>query len=101
MIVKSGRYGKTSSNGYSNDNAQGIYVGGRTTTHYANALRTLKLEGGDVNIINGGPCVETNLSTNSTAFFMTGGTVREIYGGAGTTTTYGNRIVSITGGTVM
>lgn len=101
MIVKSGRYGKTSNNEYSTDNAYGIYAGGRTNTHYANSLRVLKLEGGDVNIINGGPCVENNLSSNSIAIYMTGGTVREIYGGAGTTTTYGNRLVSVTGGNVL
>src|SRR5699024_10727756 len=32
--------------------------------------------------------------------YMTGGTVDNIVGGAGTSETYGNRIVSVTGGTV-
>ena len=101
MTIKSGRYGKTSSNEYSTDNAYGAYAGGRTNTHYANALRVLKIEGGDINVVNGGPCVENDLSSNSVAIYMTGGTVREIYGGAGTTTTYGNRLVSVTGGNVL
>ena len=101
MVIKSGRYGKTSNNQYSTDSAYGVYAGGRSNTHYANALRVLRVEGGDINVINGGPCVENDLSTNSIAIYMTGGIAREIYGGAGTTTTYGNRLVSITGGNVL
>lgn len=104
MVIKSGRYGVYKSGNNlvlnSNEAAYGIYVGGRSGTHYSNSLRRLTMLGGEVNSLNGGPCVETNLSTNSTAFYMLGGYVNSVYGGAATTTSYGNRIVSITGGTV-
>jgi hypothetical protein len=100
IIIKSGNYGKDANDNYSSSNTNGIYAGGRTTSHSANALRVLIVEGGDINVINGGPCVETNLTSNSVAIYMKGGKVRQIYGGAGTTTTYGNRIVSVTGGDV-
>lgn len=103
MIIKSGMYGmKNISNKleHSDDSAFGVYVGGRSTTHYSNSLRTLMLWGGDINALNGGPCVENGLTSNSTALYMLGGKVRTIYGGAARTATYGNRIVSITGGEV-
>lgn len=101
MNIKSGNYGRTNGGAYSNENAWGVYVGGRSNTHYSNSLRMLLVEGGNINVINGGPCVENNLSSVTTALYMTGGTVRQIYGGAGTTTTYGSRLVSVTGGTVL
>lgn len=100
VVIKSGRYGKTANNAYSTDSATGVYVGGRSNTHYSNSLRTLKIEGGDINVVNGGPCVETDYLGNSVAVFMTGGIVRSIYGGAANTATYGNRIISVTGGNV-
>ena len=100
VTIKSGRYGKTANNAYSTDSATGVYVGGRSTTHYSNSLRTLKIEGGDINVVNGGPCVEASYLGNSVALYMTGGTVRSIYGGAANTATYGNRIISVTGGNV-
>lgn len=107
MIIKSGKYGVERSgndlnipSSSSGNAAYGVYVGGRSGTHYSNSLRRLTMLGGEVNSLNGGPCVETNLSTNSTAFYMLGGFVNTVYGGAATTTTYGNRVVSITGGTV-
>lgn len=103
MTIKSGKYGVSYSNQrfvYSTDSASGVYIGGRSTEHYSNSLRTLTLWGGDINALNGGPCVANDLSTNSTALYMLGGKVRAIYGGAATTTTYGNRIISITGGIV-
>ena len=107
MIIKSGKYCVERSgndlnipSSSSGNAAYGVYVGGRSGTHYSNSLRRLTMLGGEVNSLNGGPCVETNLSTNSTAFYMLGGFVNTVYGGAATTTTYGNRVVSITGGTV-
>lgn len=111
MLIKSGMYGLstvTSGGGnstvtgvqLSTDSAYGVYVGGRSNDHNSNSLRRVTMLGGIVNSVNGGPCVEENLTTNSTAFYMLGGYANTVYGGAATTTTYGNRIVSITGGVV-
>lgn len=111
MVIKSGMYGLSTvtSGGWnssvtgvqlSTDSAYGVYVGGRSNTHYSNSLRRVTMLGGIVNSVNGGPCVANDLSTNSTAFYMLGGYANTVYGGAATTTTYGNRIVSITGGVV-
>lgn len=116
MLVKSGKYGLTytiSRSGswwsssytygditFSSSSASGIYVGGRSNTHYSNSLRRATILGGQINALNGGPCVEDNLTSNSTATYVLGGYINTIYGGAATTTTYGNRIVSVTGGTI-
>lgn len=111
MLIKSGMYGLSTvtSGGWnstvtgvelSTDSAYGVYVGGRSNTHYSNSLRRVTVLGGIINSVNGGPCVANNLTTNSTAFYMLGGYANTVYGGAATTTTYGNRIVSITGGVV-
>ena len=103
MTIKSGMYGMRYRNGnleHYDDSAYGVYIGGRSTTHSSDSLRTLTLWGGDINALNGGPCVKNGLMSNSTALYMLGGKVQTIYGGAARTATYGNRIVSITGGEV-
>jgi len=103
MTIKSGMYGMRYRNGnfvHSDDSAYGVYVGGRSTEHSSDSLRTLTLWGGDINALNGGPCVKSGLMSNSTVLYMLGGKVRTIYGGAARSTTYGNRIISITGGEV-
>mgnify|MGYP005755535525 CR=1 FL=1 len=94
-IVKSGSFGTSKY-----DLTTGIYVGGRYGgTHYA--PRLAKIEGGYIYNLNGGPLTDENKDdTNDTYIYMTGGSVDIIIGGAGTTTTYGNRILQITGGTV-
>lgn len=94
-IVKSGSFGTSK-----DDLTTGIYVGGRYGgTHYA--ARTGKIEGGYIYNLIGGPLTSSNKSSlNDTYIYMTGGTVDAITGGAGTSTTYGNRILQITGGTV-
>lgn len=95
-VVKSGSFGTSRY-----DNTTGLYVGGRYGgVHYA--PRRIKVEGGWIYNINGGPLTVTSGKNeiNDTYINMTGGEVDTIYGGAGTTTTYGNRILSITGGTV-
>jgi len=95
VVVKSGSFGTSQ-----HDYTTGFYVGGRNGgTH--NAARRIKVEGGDIYNINGGPLTATNRTTvNDTYIYMTGGEVDTIFGGAGLTTTYGNRIIQITGGTV-
>lgn len=77
----------------------GIYVGARASGG-SNSIRSIKIEGGQIFCINGGPSVESNYSGNVISIYMTGGTVDNIVGGAGQSTTEGNRLISITGGQV-
>lgn len=105
MIVKSGSFGYSALNRkISSDNdsyfTYGIYAGG-ITNGSSTSFRTLKIEGGSVYSVNGGPCIDSSAkSKNVIAIYMTGGTVDNIVGGAGKSDSYGNRIVSITGGIV-
>ena len=94
--IKSGRFGSEKSD----DHTVGIYVGGRSYgTHYTS--RKIKIEGGWTYNVIGGPLTASNRSdVNDTYIFMTGGEVDMIIGGAGTSATYGNRIISLTGGVV-
>ena len=95
--IKSGSFGTGKL-----DISTGVYVGGRYGgTHYA--PRSIKVEGGYIYNLNGGPLTEETDSKgelNDTFIYMTGGSIDAIFGGAGTTTTYGNRIIQVTGGTV-
>lgn len=102
-IVKSGTFGNYMINGRGTTGTDsyytyGIYAGG-ISGGSSTSLRTLKVEGGRVFSINGGPCVSSNAG-NAIGIYMTGGEVDNIVGGAGTSETYGNRVVSISGGTV-
>lgn len=94
-IVKSGSFG---SGKY--DFSTGIYVGGRYGgTQYT--PKTIKVEGGYIYNLIGGPVTSSNLSGNNAVYiYMTGGSVDVITGGAGRSETYGNRVVQVTGGTV-
>ena len=94
-VVKSGTFGSSEY-----DHTTGIYIGGRAGgTH--RAAKRLKMEGGYVYNMIGGPLTQSGrTNTNDTYFAMTGGTCDAVYGGAGTSATAGNRILQITGGTV-
>ncbi len=94
-VVKSGTFGSSKY-----DLTTGIYVGGRYSgTHYAS--KTAKIEGGYIYNLIGGPLTDSSRgSKNDVMIYMTGGVVDMITGGAGTSTTYGNRIIQVTGGTV-
>jgi len=93
--VKSGKYGTGKY-----DHTTGIYVGGRSYgTHYTS--RKIKVEGGWIYNLIGGPLTASDRGDiNDTYIYMTGGEIDMVIGGAGTSTTYGNRIIQITGGTV-
>lgn len=95
-VVKSGSFGTSKSDGMA-----GMYIGGRARGGH-NAASRLKLEGGYVFTVIGGPYTQNTArkNQNNTYFEMTGGSVDIIYGGAGTTACYGNRILQITGGQV-
>lgn len=104
MIVKSGSFGysvladkRTTTDSYF---TYGIYAG---TISYGDStsFRTLKIEGGSIFSVNGGPRIDSSAKfKNVIGIYMTGGTVDNIVGGAGTSASSGNRIVSVTGGTV-
>ena len=97
--VKSGTLGFNSDGTPNSDNTAGMYIGGRAST-CVNSLTGAKVEGGKINTIVGGYGYNGSTTTNSTYIGMSGGTVRGIYGGAGHSTTKGNRIINVTGGTV-
>lgn len=98
-IIKSGSFGYNSDGTPNSDNTAGLYIGARSST-YMNSLTGAKIEGGLVNTIVGGYGYNGSATTNSTFIGMSGGSVRSIYGGAGHSTTKGNRIICVTGGTV-
>lgn len=95
LVVKSGSFGTGKY-----DYTAGIYVGGLSYgTHYA--ARRAKIEGGYIYNLLGGPLTSSNRQDyNDTYMNITGGEIDFIVGGAGRSTTYGNRIISVTGGTV-
>lgn len=96
QTVKSGSFGTSKS-----DLTTGIYVGGRHTGTQ-NTARSLKVEGGYIYNVIGGPLSASGRAdVNDIYFYQTGGEIEMITGGAGTSATYGNRILSITGGKVL
>ena len=104
--VKSGTFGYGYIEDYpTNDNIAyaGIYVGGHGTSA-SSSVRDISdryciVEGGDVANIIGGLKV-TNGSNVDTRIYVKGGFVRNIVGGAGYSTTYEDRIIQVTGGTI-
>ena len=97
--VKSGTFGYNSDDTPSTDNTSGMYIGGRSSP-CVESITGAKVEGGKISIIVGGYGYNGTATTNSTYIGMSGGNVRSIYGGAGHSTTKGNRIINVTGGTV-
>lgn len=104
MVIKSGIFGNRIISGSGNTSTDsyytyGIYAGG-ISGGSSDSYKTLKIEGGRIFSINGGPCVSSSYNGNIIGIYMTGGEVDNIVGGAGKSTTYGNRIISVTGGLV-
>jgi hypothetical protein len=95
MLYKSGSFG----NGR-NSNVVGIYVGGRQGG-VSYAPRKATIEGGSFYVINGGPISDSSLEGKNDMFlYFKGGEGAFIFGGAGRSATYGNRIVQMTGGLI-
>ena len=99
-VIKSGSFGTSKY-----DHSTGLYVGGRGGgTHYI--TKSAWIEGGYIYNIVGGPLTDTsrgstsNTPVNDVFIYIRGGTVDMVTGGAGTTATHGNRIISHTGGTI-
>ena len=97
VTLKSGAIG-TSEDAYST----GVYVGGFGYSYdLINGLCRFKMEGGEVFNIIGGPLIDEDYQNkNPINIYVTGGKVDTIFGGAGKSATYGNRIIQVTGGTV-
>ena len=95
LTVKSGKFGTGKI-----DHTTGIYVGGRYGgTH--NAARRATIVGGYIYNLIGGPLTASDRSgVNDSYIYQKAGTIDMITGGAGTSATYGNRIVQLTGGQV-
>ena len=95
QVFKSGKFGTSKHDMYT-----GVYVGGVLDGTY-NAARSAKIEGGWIYNLIGGPLTSSSRrNVNDTYIYMTGGEVDLIVGGAGRSSTYGNRIISVTGGKV-
>ena len=95
QIVKSGKFGEVQS-----EAASGIYAGGLNGGTIYSPARLI-VEGGDIFNINGGPLISSNnKALNMIYINMKGGEADFIFGGAALTTTYGNRIINVTGGTI-
>ena len=93
--VKSGTIGR-----YTSQSASGIYVGGLSGGDIY-APSKLTIEGGDIYNVNGGPLIDSSVKNyNMVYIHMKGGEADAIFGGAARTETYGNRIISVTGGRV-
>lgn len=93
--VKSGTIGRSK-----NDYTTGIYIGGLNGgTH--NCARGALIEGGYIYNLLGGPLSSANREGYNDIYAnVKGGSVDFIVGGAGRTETYGNRIITVTGGTI-
>ena len=95
LTVKSGSFGTGKL-----DHTTGIYVGRRYGGSHT-GLRTIKVEGGYIYNLIGGPLSTSSMQDiNDTHMKITGGSIDMITGGAGTSPTYGNRIIQVTGGQI-
>ena len=97
--LKSGTYGFNTNGTANTDGTTGLYIGGWNSKNVESPTG-VKIEGGKINIVLGGYGYNGNSTTNSSYIGMSGGEVRQIYGGAGHSTTQGNRIINVTGGKV-
>ena len=103
--VKSGVFGVDAANdGYGDAYTSGIYMGGygTGTSNYTKDIsdRYMVVEGGVIYNINCGLKVASNSTAVLTKLYVKGGEIYNIVGGAGQSTTYGSRILQITGGKV-
>ena len=103
--VKSGKFGV---DGFEDGNGDiytsGIYIGGYGTSTGNNTRdlsdRYMIVEGGLIANINCGLKIDSGLTSVLTKLYVKGGEMYNIVGGAGRSTTYGSRILQITGGKV-
>ncbi len=103
MIVKSGSYGyryllNIANAGY----ASGVYVGGLGNSYATiEGIMEMTIEGGRIFCVNGGPTIDDNYHGVYINLHVKGGLIDSITGGAGATGTNGDRIVSVSSGTIL
>ncbi len=102
--VKSGKFGSHRPTDYTNSNTNsytyGIYVGGRAYGGIY-ATRQITVEGGWIYNLIGGPLSQSSSANyNDDLFYIKGGSIDAIIGGAGRSETYGNRVIQVTDGTI-
>lgn len=100
--IKSGCYGCGSNFEFSDEASAAIYMLSNTSNR-SRSLSKVIVEGGYIKTIQGGAGFYTSASNtnNAAAIYVKNGTVGTIFGGARLNTTYGNRLISVTGGTVL
>ena len=103
IIIKSGTLGVDAFNDKADSyELSGVYIGG----HYSgidNNDRIMIVEGGNIANLIGGLAIQESQSVNTrprTYIYMKGGHVQYIVGGAGVSTTRGQRTIQVTGGSV-
>lgn len=94
-VVKSGSFGTLKT-----DYSFGIYIGGRYAgTHYTSRMG--RVEGGYIYNLIAGPLTDSSRENlNDSYIYIMGGNIDAVFGGAGLTATYGNRIIQLTGGKI-
>ncbi len=108
MDIKSGSIGMNyfDNNTDASQAYSGIYVGGLSVTANNNnddiSSRIIIVEGGNIANINGGLRITENSANNGvkTKIYVKNGNIQNIVGGAGVSTTYGDRYISVTGGNI-
>ncbi len=108
MNIKSGTIGMYYFNTVNDESRaySGIYVGGLTvsasSTSDDTSSRVIIVEGGHIANIVGGLRITESSGNNgvATKIYIKNGTVQNIVGGAGVSTTYGDRYISVTGGNI-
>ena len=100
-VIKSGSIGTAGPDESENNQVSiGVYNGGRYHADVDTATST-KVEGGWVFNLIGSPSYTDRLKSSVAAYlYVTGGEINTVFGGAGTSETYGHRVISITGGKV-
>ena len=101
IIVKSGTFGMDYFNTGRTDFAfSGIYLGGHSSGT-DNGDRIMIVEGGNIANLIGGLAIQDDESTVKTCIYVKGGTIQSIVGGAGVSTTRGDRTIQVTDGTIV
>ena len=101
-VIKSGQIGTAGPNQTQESSkvSIGVYNGGRYHADVDTATST-KVEGGWLFNLIGSPSYTSRLRSSVVAYlYVTGGEINTVFGGAGTSETYGHRTISITGGKV-
>ena len=100
IIIKSGTLGVEAFNNRDDSyEFSGVYIGGHSSGT-DKSDRIMIVEGGNVANLLGGLAIQTSDTRPRTFIYMKGGHVQYIVGGAGVSTTRGQRTIQVTGGSV-